>query len=451
MTSERRHQRATPRKRAIPRTRVLALVSVLVLSAALLMAGTAGAQLWGRPDRGDDGKSDSPDGRWRMARPEHRDRMTDAQRAEAERLRSIGYLSGSQLAPDVSGVTVFDKTRVESGVNLVLSGHRPGAALIDMDGRVLHDWSLGFLDVWPSEVEAADDENAQYWRAAHLFENGDLIAVFEGLGMIKVDAGSNIIWSRFNGAHHDLQVLDDGRICTLTRDAHIVRRINPNTPTLEDFIEILDADGNTLKRVSVLEAFENSAYSNSMHVLGVRRIGDIFHTNSVQLLDGSLATRLPAFKEGNVLISLRKLSVVAVVDMDSEEVVWALSGLWQAQHMPRMLAGGNMMLFDNIGNEGRSRVIEYDPVTQSVEWVYKGETPDEFYTQMCGANHRLPNGNTLIVESDYGRAFEVTEAGEIVWEFVNPERAGKKAELIGTLFDVQRIPPGFPISWASAR
>jgi len=386
-----------------------------------------------------------------MARPENREALTDAQRAEVERLNSIGYLSGSQSPPEVSGVTVHDPSRVEPGMNFVLSGHRPGAALMDMDGRVLHDWSLSFLDVWPGQKEDSQDENAQYWRAAHLFENGDVLAIFEGLGIIKVDANSNVIWARPNHAHHDLQVLDDGRICTLTREAHIVRRVNPNTPILEDFVEILDADGNTLKRVSVLEAFEHSVYSNATSVLGMRRIGDIFHTNSVEVLDGSLADRIPAFREGNVLVSLRKLSVVAVIDMDREEVVWALSGLWKAQHMPRMLPGGTMMVFDNSGNEGWSRIVEFDPVTQSVEWMYKGDPPEDFYTQMCGANHRLHNGNTLIVESDFGRAFEVTEKGETVWEFINPERAGRKRELIATLFDVQRIPPDFPISWASGR
>jgi len=416
---------------------------------ALLFTGSAGAQIGGLARDGD--SSDGPEGRWRMARSEHREALTDAQRAEMERLNSIGYLSGSQTAPDVSGVTIHDPARVEPGVNFVLSGHRPGAALIDMDGRVLHEWSLSYTDVWGSDAEEADEENAQYWRAAHLFENGDVIAIFEGLGMIKVDAGSNLIWSHDNHAHHDLQVLDDGRICTLTREAHIVRRINPNTPILEDFVEILDAEGNSLQRVSVLEAFENSAYSNAPGVLGMRRIGDIFHTNSVEFLDGSLADRLAAFKKGNVLVSLRKLSIVAVIDLDREEVVWAMSGLWKAQHMPRMIPGGTMMVFDNSGNDGRSRIVEFDPVTQAIEWVYKGESPEDFYTQMCGANHRLPNGNTLIVESDYGRAFEVTASGETVWEFVNPERAGRKNELIGTLFDVRRIPSGFPMSWASGR
>src|SRR6059036_3002382 len=33
---------------------------------------------------------------------------------------------------------------------------------------------------------------------------------------------------------------------------------------------------------------------------------------------------------------------------------------------------------------------------------------------------RLPNGNTLITESSFGRLFEVTREGEIVWEYVSP-------------------------------
>jgi hypothetical protein len=38
-----------------------------------------------------------------------------------------------------------------------------------------------------------------------------------------------------------------------------------------------------------------------------------------------------------------------------------------------------------------------------------------------GGAQRLPNGNTLITESDKGRAFEVTREGEIVWDFYNPD------------------------------
>ena len=57
----------------------------------------------------------------------------------------------------------------------------------------------------------------------------------------------------------------------------------------------------------------------------------------------------------------------------------------------------------------------------------------------AGTTKRLPNGNTLITESNNGRAFEVTPAGEIVWEFFNPYRTGENNELIAALYDVVRL------------
>ena len=37
-----------------------------------------------------------------------------------------------------------------------------------------------------------------------------------------------------------------------------------------------------------------------------------------------------------------------------------------------------------------------------------------------GQRAKLPNGNTFACESSFGRFFEVTTDGEIVWEYVNP-------------------------------
>ena len=38
---------------------------------------------------------------------------------------------------------------------------------------------------------------------------------------------------------------------------------------------------------------------------------------------------------------------------------------------------------------------------------------------------RLANGNTLICEGQWGRLFEVTSEGEIVWDYVSPYFNGK--------------------------
>jgi len=54
---------------------------------------------------------------------------------------------------------------------------------------------------------------------------------------------------------------------------------------------------------------------------------------------------------------------------------------------------------------------------------------------LMGKHQALPNGNMLITESDNGRAFEIDESGEIVWEFVNLVGDGK----VGIVQEVQRL------------
>ena len=61
-----------------------------------------------------------------------------------------------------------------------------------------------------------------------------------------------------------------------------------------------------------------------------------------------------------------------------------MRGPWLAQHDPDILANGNILLFDNLGNfleadgsdaeagGGRSRVLEFDPSTMAIAWQYAG-------------------------------------------------------------------------------
>lgn len=412
----------------------------------VLSSGALGAR-W-LSDCAAEEREGAPEGRWRVALPRARaaaEELTEEQLRDVERLRSIGYLTGSRPAPLVTGLTVHDASRAHSGLNLYTSGHFSGAVLMDMEGNVLHTWERDFRDVWPDNHADFDSENAQYWRCVHLFDNGDVLAVFEGLGLVKLDKDSRIIWTHAGGEHHDLKVLEDGTICVLAREVSLDPRFNPEHPALEDFILCLTPDGEEIRRVSILEALGRSRYAVLLGA--VKPQGDVLHTNALEVLDGSLAGQLPAFRAGNVLVSIRTLSALAVVDMVSGKVNWALKGSWRKQHDPSVLPNGNILIFDNNGNSERSRVIELDPVTGRIEWTYRGESADDFYSQMCGAATRLPNGNTLATESDGGRAIEVTSDGDIVWEYLNPERAGDRGELVATLFEMTRLPADFPLDW----
>jgi hypothetical protein len=50
----------------------------------------------------------------------------------------------------------------------------------------------------------------------------------------------------------------------------------------------------------------------------------------------------------------------------------------------------------------------------------------------------LPNGNTLIDEGWFGRFFEVTPEGDVVWEYVNPYFGGPPKAQSNAVFRVYR-------------
>jgi outer membrane protein assembly factor BamB len=110
------------------------------------------------------------------------------------------------------------------------------------------------------------------------------------------------------------------------------------------------------------------------------------------------------------------------------------------QHQPTPLADGRLLLFDNRGRSGQSRVVEIDPSNGALLWEYAGPPSRPLRSPEGGSVQRLGGGNTLITESEQGRALEVTHEGVVVWEFVSPHRAGPRQELVATLFEVIRYP-----------
>jgi len=383
-------------------------------------------------------------GRWKKPR------WSQSLEDKIEGLEGIGYAGGTEEAGELSNVTIHNREQAFAGLNLFVSGHAPEALLMDMEGEVLHRWRYSYSSVVEDDSVAEMERGVyrDFWRRAHLFENGDLLAIFEGHALIKLDAKSNLLWTWRDRAHHDLQVDDRGHVWVLTRKASIVPRINAEEPILVDFIAELDASGEELRRISVLEAFEESEFTDALE--SMQSEGDILHTNTLELVDERLSDQLSGVEPGDLLISCLFTNAIAIVSVESGKVVWAMRSTWKWQHQPTALDNGHILLLDNKGGRpqsGRSRVIEFNPVTGERIWAYTGTPADRFFTNTCGSCQRLPNGNTLITESDNGRALEVTSRSEVVWEFLNPFRSGKEGRLVATLFEVIRLPPDFPRDW----
>jgi len=327
---------------------------------------------------------------------------------------------------------------------------------MDMDGKVLHTWRHHFEDIWPGwkvpHIRGLIGKQTRfYWRNVHLLPNGDLLAIFDYRGLIKINKDSKLLWAHRGSEHHDLDIADDGNIYVLSQEERILPRINNGKPILDDLIIVLDAEGNEIRSISIMECFWNSNYAGELDdavmYKNFRKHRKVLYANSLELFDGKLAYKSTLFRKGNALISLRRLNAIAIVDLEKETIVWKLSHLWRKQHAPTLLDNGNILIFDNLYNKKKlSRVLEINPFTQEIMWEYVDENK-KFFSAGLGSQHRLPNGNTLIIESMRGRAFEVTRDHQIAWEFFNPHRASKNNELIATIPEMVRLSPNFPLDW----
>jgi phosphatidylethanolamine-binding protein (PEBP) family uncharacterized protein len=103
-----------------------------------------------------------------------------------------------------------------------------------------------------------------------------------------------------------------------------------------------------------------------------------------------------------------------------------------------------------VGEPGKA----YGP--KAPAWRYEARNRTDFFSSEISGAQRLPNGNTLICAGVVGHLFEVTPAGETVWQYVNPmvrggilaqgELPGKdvRGHLFNAVFKVHRYPPDYP-------
>ena len=109
------------------------------------------------------------------------------------------------------------------------------------------------------------------------------------------------------------------------------------------------------------------------------------------------------------------------------------------QHDPRVTPDGGIVLFNNFREQERSSVQILDPRTHRVIWEYTGSESRPLFSRRSGGARVLRNGNVLIVETDRGRALEVTRDREIVWEYQTPFRAGERGDRVAHIHSLERI------------
>lgn len=372
---------------------------------------------------------------------------------------------------DKRGTTIYQPNKVQPGYTLFTTGDKQRVQLIDFDGRVVHEWGLPYSQLWDKSaaVKAPQPDSHVYIEKSHLYPNGDLLALYVavgdtpwGYGLVKYDRDNRVLWKYLAHVHHDLDVAPDGKVYVLTQEIgqdDLPQYPHLKAPRIDDYVAILSPEGKELKKIRIIDVMLKSPYARLLDTVPwyiQKGAGDYLHTNSIEILDGRGTHKLPEAQPGRVLLSFREIGTIAIMDLEKEEIVWAMRGPWLRQHDPDLLANGNILLFDNqghVGPGGITRVIEVDPKTNKIVWQYAGTPDHPFESEVRSSQARLANGNTLITESDGGRLFEVARNGEVVWEWINPvrgQRKGDSREVIPIVSWAERIDPEFMKRWMVA-
>jgi hypothetical protein len=361
---------------------------------------------------------------------------------EAERLRSLPYLGFTSKpgAEGKRGVVHHDRDRSYAGYNLYSNHALCSAELIDNEGKRVRVWK----------------HPGRHWSHCELLPDGDLLVTgTDPVGdddprpadthrfIMRFSWDGELLWKRVMPAHHDVQVMPDGRLLTLTARKRDIPAINTEIRVRDNGLALLTSDGRLIEEKSLYDIFAAKPGGYTFQSLQARpRRGEyavvLFHNNSVQWIDRpDLAGRHVIYAPGNVLTCSRNQDAIFVVNWERGEFVWTWGqGVLSGPHDAKLLENGNILVFDN-GIERRwSRVLELDPLTEEVVWEYRAPNPEAFFTVSRGSSQRLPNGNTLIANSDSGHAFEVTPGGETVWEFWNPNSNDKGER--GTIVRIER-------------
>ncbi|MCH7622373.1 MAG: aryl-sulfate sulfotransferase [Chloroflexi bacterium] len=325
------------------------------------------------------------------------------------------------------------------GYTLTTNNRDHHARLIDLEGRVCHQWQ--------------SDQGIGY---AYLLPNGNLLlrtrppedagrAETKGGSsgaILELDWDSNVVWEYRNPyLHHDYERLPNGNTLVLLFELlspELTAAIQGGRPTDEDPEQMF---GDVVKEIApdgmvVYEwkSWEHlSPEEDSICPLEDRK--EWPHGNSLNVTP-----------EADLIVSYRGTSTVGSVDKASGEFRWKWGrGEIDHQHHPTWLDNGRVLIFDNGFHRPRSsysRVIEVDPSTNEIAWEYWGNPAISFYSQAISSCERLPNGNTLICEGSPGRIFEVTPHKEIVWEYVNPHfHPGPMNALVNSVFRARHYRP----------
>ncbi|KAF2094037.1 PQQ repeat-containing enzyme [Rhizodiscina lignyota] len=341
------------------------------------------------------------------------------------------------------GLRGVDHNLVSPGYVLFAHLTSPGIVrLISTAGHEVHRWNLPYRPGRHARILPNGNlaYNGVHPDGPDLFP---MFAKYRGGMMMEVDPQGKVVRCHEDPlAHHDQNQLGNGEIIYTTLEAVTPEQAAsipggipdseaPDGNIYADCIKHVDGEGKLLWSWKAIEHLDPAKFP--LHPHYAREHYPLI--NSVSILS-----------DGNILASLRSVSGVIIISRETKDVIWHLdSTVVSQQHFASELSpSGDILIFDNGTFRYResatySRVIQVSRATKQITWQYKDPNPMTFFSAFMGGAQRLANGNTFITEAAFGRMFEVTPDGKMVWEYVNEDFADysklEGAEAAQSMFD----------------
>ncbi len=385
-------------------------------------------------------------------------------------LASAVFASVAQAAPSVypTGVTRYDPAKAYNQY-VIFAGADKQTHLIDMDGNEVKNWPHNGFPSAIIDPKLVGGERGHVLLQLADKAPGPLGAAGNGLANQSVgelDWNGKVVWQWGDKApggaaqqHHDQRRLSNGNTLVLANKVHKVAGFK--VPELiDDVVYEVDPQGQVKWQWLASDHLTEFGFTPAqLKLVRATDNPDYLHINNLSVVGPNkwFDAGDKRFAPDNLLLDSRNSNFIAIIDKASGKVVWHLGpnlpniNPKTAQQVPRPLdqfvgqhdvhiigaglpGAGNLLVFDNQGTAGYpsaplaltpgSRVLEIDPIKQQVVWQYTAASSRQpswaFYSSFISSARRLPNGNTLIDEGMNGRFFQVTDKGEIVWEYVSP-------------------------------
>lgn len=348
---------------------------------------------------------------------------TPVDEEDLERLRSLGYLDTTGL-PKLGagkGVQLLDSKLASPGYTLVVFAGTCTCELLSLEGEIVRSWK---------------DAPCHRWEHAELLPEGDLVVVGSRLDedtvedpiqtgryVMRLSWNGEVEWRSEINAHHDVSPTPDGKLLTLVLSRRRIPAIDPDNDVADDLMTALSPDGKVLESVSLYDVLSSSKVRFTIQKAGGgengnHRLIDVFHCNAIRSASPSeLESQSPIYGRNTVLLTSRHQDELMIIDWPSRQLLWHWGrGVLSGPHEASPLLNGNILVFDNGLSRGWSRVLELNPLAPA-KLVQFAPGPSHFFSRVMGSCQRLPNGNTLIVHSERGAAFELTPQGKPAWTY----------------------------------